>query len=802
MFRLSQNHKIVHRYYAPILIVAFVSSLIGGYYASKLTLKSDLAELLPGSFESVKALREIENEVGGVGNLQVVVETNDMETAKKFAHDLAPRLLESPNVNYLDFVSDIEFYNKYGLLLLEMEEIESLHQSISDKVDAEKQKANPLFVDDLFGEEEEDEADATDDWASWEERYEDLAPREYYINSDSTALIMKILPTSANTDLDFAQRFYEEIKGIVETVDLGAYDSEITVHYSGNLKSKIDEYNVLKNDILGTAAYGFGGVFLLIVLYFRRLTGAILITLTLIMSLAWTFGITYWVIGDLNTITGFMFVILFGLGIDYGIHAFARYVEGRKSGLAFVAAIEKMVAQTGRALVTTAVTTSAAFFSLTFMDFRGFSDLGFIAGVGMLFALVAMVIVLPAFITLVEKMGLMRIKQEEGKTSTVERRVFKFATPILLISGLLSLFSIYSFTQVEFEYDFSNLRANIEARNESSERSRGAFKLSESPAVVLTETKEEIKDVVAAVRKIMESDTSSPTVKDVRSVYSIVPDDQPEKLVEIRKIRKLVEEEADGVVKGEDKERLDKLKEFLQVDEPYNWDDFPENDKRKFVNKRGEIGNFVFIYPSVALKDGRNAIDFRDDIGKITTSSGKTYFASSSNIITAEMLIIMIGEGEIAVLSTLAVVFLLVLLDFRSFKAALFVLTPLAVGVLWMGTAMYLSGMKLNFFNIVVFPSIIGIGVDNGVHIYHRYKEEGPGSLYHVLKNTGMAVTMTTATTVVGYSGLILASHPGLNSIGDLASMGLLSTYATALILLPALLQFFEKKEITAPSGS
>jgi hypothetical protein len=281
-----------------------------------------------------------------------------------------------------------------------------------------------------------------------------------------------------------------------------------------------------------------------------------------------------------------------------------------------------------------------------------------------------------------------------------------------------------------------------------------------------------------------------------------VPDDQPEKLVEIRKIRKLVEEEADGVVKGEDKERLDKLKEFLQVDEPYNWDDFPENDKRKFVNKRGEIGNFVFIYPSVALKDGRNAIDFRDDIGKITTSSGKTYFASSSNIITAEMLIIMIGEGEIAVLSTLAVVFLLVLLDFRSFKAALFVLTPLAVGVLWMGTAMYLSGMKLNFFNIVVFPSIIGIGVDNGVHIYHRYKEEGPGSLYHVLKNTGMAVTMTTATTVVGYSGLILASHPGLNSIGDLASMGLLSTYATALILLPALLQFFEKKEITAPSGS
>jgi len=107
---------------------------------------------------------------------------------------------------------------------------------------------------------------------------------------------------------------------------------------------------------------------------------------------------------------------------------------------------------------------------------------------------------------------------------------------------------------------------------------------------------------------------------------------------------------------------------------------------------------------------------------------------------------------------------------------------------------MYLTGMKLNFFNIVVLPSVIGIGVDNGVHIYHRYLEEGPGSLYYVLKNTGLAISMTTLTTIAGYSGLILANHPGLNSIGDLAVIGIISTYVTAMILLPALLQFFEKK--------
>ncbi len=253
---------------------------------------------------------------------------------------------------------------------------------------------------------------------------------------------------------------------------------------------------------------------------------------------------------------------------------------------------------------------------------------------------------------------------------------------------------------------------------------------------------------------------------------------------------------------GEDKERLDKLRQYLEVSEPFSWEDLPEKDRRQFVNKKGEVGNFVFIYPSVALRNGKNAIEFRNDIGKFTTPKGKTVHASSSNIVLADMLTIMIREGRLAAILAFCVVFLLVFLDFRNLKAVLFVLTPLAIGLLWMGVVMFLFGMKFNLFNIVVIPSVIGIGVDNGVHIYHRYKEEGPGSLSHVLRNTGSAISMTTLTTIVGYSGLILARHPGLNSIGDLAVIGISATYLTAMVVLPALLQFFERREPTAVESS
>ncbi|NIR50900.1 MMPL family transporter, partial [candidate division KSB1 bacterium] len=682
MIDLREKHHLVYTHYIPILIAALVLSAVGGYFAAKLPLESDLAELLPDRFQSVQTLNRIRDEIGGVGHLRVILDTQNFEAAKKFAEDLEQRLLQSPIVNYVDYKNDVAFYKKNALLFLEMSELDSLHATVQNKIDEEKQQLNPLLVDDLFGDQTDESADA--DLAAWEEKYQDKEPKNYYTNEDSTILIMKVFPSEDNSSLSFVQKMFDEVKSIVQATNPKEYAADMNILYGGNFKNRLDEYKVVKDDILGTAIYGFSGVFLLIVLYFRRLSGAILITLTLLCALAWTFGVTYFVIGNLNTITGFMFVILFGLGIDYGIHAFARYAECRRSGMSFESSIEKVVCQTGKALTTTAITTSAAFFSLMLMDFKGFSDLGFIAGIGMLFALIAMVVVLPAFLTLFHKLGLLNFQRQADKSQVFQRRDFRFSRAILVATFLVTGYAFYSVFQVEFEYDFTNLRAITEEREVVSKKTKGVFELSESPAVVLADSRAEVQEVVEAARKIARQDTSSPTIDAVRSVFSLVPKNQPERLAKIREIRQLIKEEAEGVVTGKDKERLDQLMQYLQVDEPFTWEEFPQKDKRQFINKEGEIGNFVFIYPSVPLRHGKNAIEFREDIGKITTGSGKTYYASSSNIILAEMLIIMIQEGRLAVILTFLVVFLIVMTDLRSVKAALFVLTPLALGVLWM----------------------------------------------------------------------------------------------------------------------
>jgi predicted RND superfamily exporter protein len=119
-------------------------------------------------------------------------------------------------------------------------------------------------------------------------------------------------------------------------------------------------------------------------------------------------------------------------------------------------------------------------------------------------------------------------------------------------------------------------------------------------------------------------------------------------------------------------------------------------------------------------------------------------------------------------------------------------IAPLTVGLLWMLGFMVASGVTLTFYNLVVLPTVLGIGNDGGVHVAHRYREEGKGSIRRVLRSTGEHVTMGALTNLIGFGGLVLSSHPGLRSIGMLAVVGIGATMAATLVFFPALLQVLE----------
>jgi predicted RND superfamily exporter protein len=106
---------------------------------------------------------------------------------------------------------------------------------------------------------------------------------------------------------------------------------------------------------------------------------------------------------------------------------------------------------------------------------------------------------------------------------------------------------------------------------------------------------------------------------------------------------------------------------------------------------------------------------------------------------------------------------------------------------------MYLFDVQLNFINAVVLPNLLAIAVDNSVHLFHRYEEEGPGSLGHVVRHTGFAAVAATLSNAAGYGALLVASHQGLRSIGQIALLGVVCTFLGTTVFFPALLALLER---------
>jgi hypothetical protein len=110
------------------------------------------------------------------------------------------------------------------------------------------------------------------------------------------------------------------------------------------------------------------------------------------------------------------------------------------------------------------------------------------------------------------------------------------------------------------------------------------------------------------------------------------------------------------------------------------------------------------------------------------------------------------------------------------------------MGVVWMIGFMGMAGISLNYATIGVAPMVIGIGIDNNVHLYYRFKEKDRGGVENALTYTGRAVVLCAATTITGFGALCISDYPGLKSIGLLTALGVFFCMLTALVVLPSLM--------------
>ncbi len=570
---------------------------------------------------------------------------------------------------------------------------------------------------------------------------------------------------------------------------------------------------------------------------------------TLLVGLAWTTGFAALAIGHLNLLSMAFAVLFIGLAIDYGIHFLMRWLELRDAGSEVSQALRGAGTSVGTSLFLCAITTSIGFYSFVPTGFVGIAELGVIAGTGMFLSLLATLTLLPALVRLLPP------PRRRRGLGAIEIRLpeFPLRYPRAVCGGALLLVvgALFVVPQLRFDSDPLNVR---DPGTESVQTMRDLVSgLRPSPwtAELLA------PDLEAAAALAMRLE-ALPEVAHAVTLTTFVPTRQPEKLAILDDIRlflgdlttptapaaptiertqqaldplraavrdrlasagetatgqraqRLVEaaetalarlgaapESATDIVRieqallGDLRGWLARLDLLLRA-EPIALETLPASVRDRFVSPAGRVR--IEAFASEDLSDPGAMERFADAIlAEEPTATGAAVMIIESARAIEGAMVRALGYAFLAIA-------LLLLVLWRSVTDTMLALVPLAFASLMTAAAAVLLGLPFNFADVIVLPLLLGIGVDSGVHLVHRFRHESFPREHVLHTSTARAVLFSAVTTLASFGTLGFSTHLGIATLGRLLALGVAIMLVANLIVLPALLTWMHPARVQAAS--
>jgi uncharacterized protein len=687
-------------------------------------------------------------------------------------------------------------------------------------------------------------------WAEFFGETDELSDNGYLVSGNRRFVFLMVEPKESNAgEMNEEQESIAAIRRAI--AELKPQFPGLDAGVTGTKAINNDELIGAQANSNVAAVVSLVGVTLLYLLFFKKHRHPLVIVTALTVGLVWSMGLATLTVGHLTIITAFVAPILIGLADDFGVHFVTRYEQEREQGSSAETALADVFEQTVPGIVAGGVTASLAFFAVMLTDFQGVRELGQIAGGGLLVSLAATLTFLPALIMVTETYRPWVVVPGgrsflAGAFSGLGKVLVKARWPFLTAAGALTLAAVAAIPTVTFDYNLLNLQARsvesvkwerrIIANSERSSwnalttastpaeatRKTAAFEALpsvesvESVATLIPEDQERRLPLVRALQPLLSDFPQAlPTPHGV-SVPDLLrtldklklkiradnedwdPQKKPEEgelsaarqslLAIIDRLQTLPGDRgqalSDGFQRALFRDFQDKwslLRNNLNPPGPITLADIPSQLKSRFVNRDGT--KFLLqIYPKYNIWTREPLEQFISQIRQVDPD------VTGSPVIGYESIDAM-KEGYIeGGLYALAAIVIVAFLSLRSVKDTLLAMIPLGLGMVWTAGLMWLFHLKFNLANLIVVPLILGIGVENGIHLVHRYREEGEGGATLITGSTGQAVTLFSLTTMIGFGSLMLATHRGVFSMGLLLLIAVGSVLVASLFVLPLLL--------------
>ncbi len=796
-----------------------VLTVVGALLATRLELRTRFDQLLPDHQASVIELRRLSERTGGQSNVFVVLEGKDTQRLRTLGDELVPRLraLGPPWVTSAEdgVHTSRAFLEPRSGLFAGLADLQKVHDDVEARWQWEVGQETGSNLDDdapppPVTAEGIKKSLGIDKGSEATKRF----PDGYYQSADGHALVVVARASAAGGDLGRARETLDRVEAVVRDALRSPGPAGIKAGYAGDLVTGLSEYTAVRNDLVDVGALGISLVLAVVLIFFMRLRALVAMGLTIAAGISWTFGATELAIGHLNVATGFLFSIVAGNGINFGIIYMARYFEERRGGRSPADAILVAHEQTWPSTLTAAAAAAAAYGSLWVTDFRAFKHFAFIGGFGMVACWVATYTLLPCILLLFERVrpfagneatlfGRLRMRgvRYDGLFGATVRRAPRVLVVVGAALACIGIaFAVPYVRSDPMEYDMRHLQSDLGHGAEMYRLSHLAggilgANLDSSMAVALdrvdqvepfVQTLEARREVAPANAKPFEA---------VHSIMDFVPRDQEKKLPLLLELRdKLERAHLRGSINDADWQELqpDLPPEDVRT---FGIDDLPEDLARPFTEKSGVRGRLVLIEPTAGKSDSdlRYLLRWADSFRETRLPGGEVVHGSGRAVIFADMLESVVHDIPRCIGLSLGMTVLAVLFTFRRGSSAVAVLAALAVGIAWVALGLALAGVRIQFFNFVALPITFGIGVDYAVNVVQRYDAEGRRGILGVLRSTGGPVILCSFTTTLGYLALLGSINQAIRGLGLLAVMGEVACLLAAVLILPAALVLRER---------
>ncbi len=833
-----------------VLVLTLVVTAAAGVYTSRhLGFHTDTAELLSPELPFRQTVERFQAAFPQLDDsLLLVLEAPTPEQAEQAAASLASRLAGMPGTARDVFHAEgLEFFRRQGLLFQDPDELSRLAERL---VDAQPLLARLLddttlsgFLD-LLAEAAEREDLGSEALAPVyrgltrtleSDGRSPLSWRELMAGTSAQGSYRSLVVVQPQLDYGRVDAGAEAIAGVRSA----ARDLQLQARYQARLgitgKAAL-AHDELQTVVLGAKIAGLAALAaVLVVLYLglRSLRLVAAAVAALAVGLALTAGFATLAVGHLNLISVAFAVLYVGLGVDYAIHFLLRQRELAALG----AALPEAVAGTGRDLGTSlalcTVTTAIGFSAFVPTDFLGVSELGIIAAGAMVISLVVTFSLLPALLALLRPVprGVAPGAggRALGRLLALPRGRPRTVRAAALALGLAALSAL---PLARFDYNPLNLRdpaaESVATMNALLGEAAGPWS-----AVALADGPDQARDHAQRLRALAPVDK-------VVTVFSFVPEDQDAKLAILADLPLLLGPDllfgapalgssaakqvrsaagrlesalAAATVPGAEglaaalaalRQRLEplppparqqavsaleqaalgtfppaisRLQEALTA-QPVTLEALPESLRSRWVSPAGL--HHLQISAREDLRSPQPLEAFVEAVRSVAPA------ATGAPVLHLESARAVTGAFQQALVLALAGISAVLLLVLRSLRLTAVVLTPLLLGGLLTIAAMVALGIPFNFANVIALPLLLGVSVDNGVHMVHRDRLQGGGDLLRT--STARGVLFSTLTTLCGFGNLSLSPHPGTASLGLVLTLGLGVALACTLLLLPALL--------------